>query len=75
MNQFSLKNEVATLLLLSLLHYPLTFFARNLRESQLSDVVLEVVFAVTVIFLLARLYPPPETGLIQIRKPITLSAK
>ena len=74
MNQFSLKNEVATLLLLSSLHYPLAFFARNLREGQLSD-VLEAVFAVTVIFLLARLYPPPETGLIQIRKPITLSAK
>ena len=72
MNQFTLKNEVATLLLCSPLSS--TFFARNLRESQLSD-VLEVVFAVTVIFLLARLYPPPETGLIQIRKPITLSAK
>ena len=74
MNQFSLKNEVATLLLLSSIIRS-HFFARNLRESQLSDEVLEVVFAVTVIFLLARLYPPPETGLIQIRKPITLSAK
>ena len=62
------------LLLLSIIRSLLTFFARNLRESQLSDVGTPT-HTSSNSFCTVPILPPPETCLIQIRKPITLLSK
>ena len=72
MNQFTLKNEVARLYPTLALHYPLTphIFCPKFERKPIIRC-----WNASNSFCTVPILPPPETCLIQIRKPITLVSK